>query len=248
MQSENRFFDDLAKMVNGIAGTVAGAGREAETAMREIVGKNKMDFVLYEGRAEIAASAKVLLQQILDRYNTGISISQVTLQNIQPPEQVQVLAAGDVLVDRGQLAGEADVPADLVGIAHDVVAEHPRAAAVRAQQRREHLDDRGLAGAVGAQHRQHLAGAHGQVDPGQGLHRAIGFPGTGEAGKDGAGIRGNGHGGLLGGLPAVSGADPGRGSGGHQPGRVTAVIQGPPIQTPGGYAAPGAVVISNTSL
>jgi membrane protease subunit HflK len=57
----------------------------AETAMREIVGKNKMDFVLYEGRAEIAASAKVLLQQILDRYKTGISISQVTLQNIQPP-------------------------------------------------------------------------------------------------------------------------------------------------------------------
>ena len=35
MQSENRFFDDLAKMVNGIAGTVAGAGREAESAMRD---------------------------------------------------------------------------------------------------------------------------------------------------------------------------------------------------------------------
>ena len=72
----------------------------AETAMREIVGKNKMDFVLYEGRAEIAASAKVLLQQILDRYNTGISISQVTLQNIQPPEQVQ--AAFDDAVKAGQ--------------------------------------------------------------------------------------------------------------------------------------------------
>jgi membrane protease subunit HflK len=72
----------------------------AETAMREIVGKNKMDFVLYEGRAEIAASAKVLLQQILDRYKTGISISQVTLQNIQPPEQVQ--AAFDDAVKAGQ--------------------------------------------------------------------------------------------------------------------------------------------------
>ncbi len=72
----------------------------AETAMREIVGKNKMDFVLYEGRAEIAASAKILLQQILDRYNTGISISQVTLQNIQPPEQVQ--AAFDDAVKAGQ--------------------------------------------------------------------------------------------------------------------------------------------------
>ena len=72
----------------------------AETAMREIVGKNKMDFVLYEGRADIAARAKLLMQQILDRYNTGISISQVTLQNIQPPEQVQ--AAFDDAVKAGQ--------------------------------------------------------------------------------------------------------------------------------------------------
>ncbi len=72
----------------------------AETAMREIVGKSKMDFVLYEGRADIAARAKVLMQQILDRYNTGISISQVTLQNIQPPEQVQ--AAFDDAVKAGQ--------------------------------------------------------------------------------------------------------------------------------------------------
>ncbi|MCA1978083.1 MAG: FtsH protease activity modulator HflK [Thiobacillus sp.] len=72
----------------------------AETAMREIVGKSKMDYVLYEGRAEIAARAKALMQQILDRYKTGISISQVTLQNIQPPEQVQ--AAFDDAVKAGQ--------------------------------------------------------------------------------------------------------------------------------------------------
>lgn len=72
----------------------------AETAMREIVGKNKMNFVLYEGRADIADRAKVLMQQILDRYKTGISISQVTLQNIQPPEQVQ--AAFDDAVKAGQ--------------------------------------------------------------------------------------------------------------------------------------------------
>lgn len=35
MQSENRFFDDLAKVVNGAAGTLAGMGREAEAGMRE---------------------------------------------------------------------------------------------------------------------------------------------------------------------------------------------------------------------
>jgi len=35
MQSENRMFDDFVKMVNGVAGTMAGAGREAESSMRE---------------------------------------------------------------------------------------------------------------------------------------------------------------------------------------------------------------------
>ena len=35
MQSENRIFDDLAKMMNGVAGTMAGMGREAEGSMRE---------------------------------------------------------------------------------------------------------------------------------------------------------------------------------------------------------------------
>ena len=61
----------------------------AETAMREIVGRSKMDFVLYEGRGDIAARAKILMQEILDRYVTGILISIVNLQNAQPPEQVQ---------------------------------------------------------------------------------------------------------------------------------------------------------------
>ena len=61
----------------------------AESAMREIVGKSSMDFVLYEGREQIAAGAQKLIQEILDRYRTGVSISRVTLQNAQPPEQVQ---------------------------------------------------------------------------------------------------------------------------------------------------------------
>ena len=72
----------------------------AETAIREIVGKSKMDFVLYEGREEVAASAQKLMQEILDRYKTGISISKVTMQHAQPPEQVQ--AAFDDAVKAGQ--------------------------------------------------------------------------------------------------------------------------------------------------
>lgn len=72
----------------------------AETAIREIVGKSKMDFVLYEGREEVAVDAKRLMQSILDRYKTGISIVSVTMQNAQPPEQVQ--AAFDDAVKAGQ--------------------------------------------------------------------------------------------------------------------------------------------------
>lgn len=72
----------------------------AETAIREVVGKNKMDFVLYEGREQVAASATQLIQGILDRYKSGILISKVTMQNAQPPEQVQ--AAFDDAVKAGQ--------------------------------------------------------------------------------------------------------------------------------------------------
>ncbi len=72
----------------------------AETAIREIVGKSRMDFVLYEGREEIAVNARELMQTILDRYNTGINIVSVTMQNAQPPEQVQ--AAFDDAVKASQ--------------------------------------------------------------------------------------------------------------------------------------------------
>lgn len=63
MQSENRFFDDLAKMVNGVAGTVAGAGREAEAAMRERAREwvGRMDFVSreeFDAVKKMAATAR----------------------------------------------------------------------------------------------------------------------------------------------------------------------------------------------
>lgn len=72
----------------------------AEAAMREIVGRKPMDFVLYEGRTEVAGEVQTLMQQILDRYKTGIQVSTVAIQNVQPPEQVQ--AAFDDAVKAGQ--------------------------------------------------------------------------------------------------------------------------------------------------
>ena len=72
----------------------------AETAIREVVGKSKMDFVLYEGRVQVAKDVSDSMQQILDHYEMGVQITNVTMQGVQPPEQVQ--AAFDDAVKAGQ--------------------------------------------------------------------------------------------------------------------------------------------------
>jgi len=61
----------------------------AETAIREVVGKSSMDFVLSKGRSEIAANVKKLMQDILDRYETGVNVTTVNLQSASAPEPVQ---------------------------------------------------------------------------------------------------------------------------------------------------------------
>jgi membrane protease subunit HflK len=72
----------------------------AETAIREVVGKSKMDFVLYEGREKVAIDTHKLMQSIVDRYALGAQITNVTMQSVQPPEQVQ--SAFDDAVKAGQ--------------------------------------------------------------------------------------------------------------------------------------------------
>lgn len=72
----------------------------AQSSMREVVGTRKMDSVLYESRTDVANTVQKLMQQILDGYQSGIQISSVAIQNVQPPEQVQ--AAFDDAVKAGQ--------------------------------------------------------------------------------------------------------------------------------------------------
>lgn len=59
MQSQNRFFDDLVKMMNGVAGTMAGVGREAESSMRDKMREwvGGMDFVSREEFEAVKAMA-----------------------------------------------------------------------------------------------------------------------------------------------------------------------------------------------
>ena len=61
----------------------------SESAVREIVGKNDMDFILTEGRSQIASKIGVLAQKILDRYKAGLLITRFTLQSAKAPLQVQ---------------------------------------------------------------------------------------------------------------------------------------------------------------
>jgi len=60
-----------------------------ESALREIVGKRNMDFVITEGRTEVARQTRDLVVDTLDSYDTGISVVEVVIQDAQPPEQVQ---------------------------------------------------------------------------------------------------------------------------------------------------------------
>ncbi|WP_235835150.1 FtsH protease activity modulator HflK [Piscinibacter terrae] len=102
----------------------------AESAIREIVGKNAMDQVLYEQRDAIAAALVKSIQQQLDRLNTGIVIANVNVQNVQAPEQVQA-AFDDAFkagADRERLKNEGQA------YANDVI---PKAQGTAARLRQE---------------------------------------------------------------------------------------------------------------
>ncbi len=101
-----------------------------ESAVREIVGRSKMDFVLTEGRGAVATEVQGLIQEILDRYGTGLRVMSVNMQNAQPPTQVQdaFLDAIKAREDQERIINEAKAyQADVVpkarGEANAILAE-----------------------------------------------------------------------------------------------------------------------------
>uniref|UniRef100_UPI0035686958 FtsH protease activity modulator HflK n=1 Tax=Hydrogenophaga sp. TaxID=1904254 RepID=UPI0035686958 len=80
----------------------ASVVKVAETALREVVGKMKMDAALAEERDQIAPRVRTLMQSMLDRYKVGIDVVGINLQQdgVRPPEQVQ--AAFDDVLKAGQ--------------------------------------------------------------------------------------------------------------------------------------------------
>ena len=81
-----------------------------ESAVREVIGKSELDFVLTEGRSEIAQKIQILIQDVLDDYESGIYISSVEMQPAKPPEEVK--AAFDDAIkareDEQRLVNEAE--------------------------------------------------------------------------------------------------------------------------------------------
>jgi len=95
----NRFADvDAKDMVQ----------QAAETAIREVVGKNNVDYVLNEGRGVISEDSREIMQNLLNRYGLGIVISRVNISDMQPPEQVQAAFSDAVKArqDKARLINE----------------------------------------------------------------------------------------------------------------------------------------------
>lgn len=70
-----------------------------ESAVREIVGKSTIDFVLFEGRGQISSATRELLQGIMDEYGSGIYIQKVNLEKSLPPDPVKA-AFSDAIKSR----------------------------------------------------------------------------------------------------------------------------------------------------
>lgn len=92
----------------------ATLGEVSESAIREIVGRSRLDFVLEEGRQEIAARTKELIQRTLDSYETGIEVTSVNLQGVAVPEQVATAQRDAIKAreDKERLALEAQAYAN----------------------------------------------------------------------------------------------------------------------------------------
>jgi membrane protease subunit HflK len=108
----------------------------AESAMREVVGGTDIDDTLTEGRSRIQVQAQALLQDMLDSYDSGLLVTTVKLQDVEPPEPVQD-AFKDVIAaeqDRERLINEAE------GFANDILPKARGVAAERLNEARAYAE------------------------------------------------------------------------------------------------------------
>jgi membrane protease subunit HflK len=101
----------------------------SESAIREVIGRSTADFVLLEGRAEIALRTQALIQEALDEYRTGLVVTKVNLQDTNFPSQVEAAVQDAIKAreDKERLAFEAQT------YANDIVPKARGEAAKRLQ-------------------------------------------------------------------------------------------------------------------
>ena len=97
------------------------------SAIREVIGKNELDFILTEGRAEIAAQAQALIQMTVDTYGAGLTIYEVNLQEANFPGDVEASVQDAIKAreDKERMSFEAEA------YANDIIP-NARGAAARA--------------------------------------------------------------------------------------------------------------------
>lgn len=136
--------DDAAAYLFNVENPDLTLRQMTESAVREVVGQTSMDDVIKSGRADMAPKAKILLQNLLTDYGTGLIVTSFNIPDIQPPSQVQA-AFADVVnasADKERMKNEAEA------YANDVVPK-ARGAAFRVVQEAEAYKSQILAKAQG---------------------------------------------------------------------------------------------------
>jgi len=111
---------DAGKYLFKIQSPVETVKAAAETAMREVIAKSRLQSILTEGRSRIEIETQEIIQSILDEYETGIQVTQVQTQKADPPDQV-IDAFRDVQAARADMERSKN---EAEGYANDVI---PRA-------------------------------------------------------------------------------------------------------------------------
>jgi len=111
---------DAGKFLFKIQSPVETVKAAAETAMREVIAKSRLQSILTEGRSSIEIETQEIIQSILDEYESGIQVTQVQTQKADPPDQV-IDAFRDVQAARADMERSKN---EAEGYANDVI---PRA-------------------------------------------------------------------------------------------------------------------------
>lgn len=116
----------------------------SESAIREIIGRSKLDYVLESGRLDIVVRTKELIQRTIDAYKTGIEVTSVNLQDVKVPNEVASAQADAIRAreDRDRFSLEAQA------YANDIIPR-ARGAAVRQVQEAQAYRARKIAEAEG---------------------------------------------------------------------------------------------------